>query len=648
SEKAVVAGDIELENNRDVDVRVCANIKIKDASGKIAVERNLERFLEAKQKEVLKAELDIKNPIFWDIDDPHQYTVVVEISVDGEKLQEESVKIGVRTCVVDVEKGFYLNGRNIKVYGACLHHDGGLVGAAVPDDVWRRRLSLLKDCGCNAIRTSHNPYSEDFLDLCDEMGFLVQAEFYDEWDYAKDKRLNCVDRIKDYITRGHDEFFQEYAKSDLQVVVKRDRNHPSIFQWSLGNEIEWAYPRLEHLSGYFDEHGADWGSMNPPLSIEEIKERIKAVPEEKYEIGKTANKLADWTREMDITRPITSNCVIPSASYHLGYTDALDIVGYSHRFNIYDYGFENYPNKHLNGCETGTPWYEYYLVQQRDYISALFVWTGISYMGEAHSKDKTQRGSNGAFVDFAGFKRDSFYVAKSWWEEKPMVFAATVVKDEKCMFVKNENGEIVEREEGLLWDKKANQRRPYKLEDSWTYKDGDEILVEAYSNCDEVTLYINGKEQGTVLVKDHIDKVCRWIVPYEAGEIKAVAKKGNEILEHIIKTASEFAKIAINCDKEKITTDFDSVAHIEVMLTDKDGTRIPKDDRKVSFVLEGAYINMGVDNGSAESFQHYKNDSVVTSKGRALMIVQGAEKGTIKVKAMVDDIVSDTIEIEVE
>ncbi|MFI3206062.1 MAG: glycoside hydrolase family 2 TIM barrel-domain containing protein [Clostridia bacterium] len=644
TEKAIVNGEIEINNDYGKDVRVLTNIKIEDANGNIVAERILEKYMMAHQSDVLKTEFEVLNPMLWDIDNPHSYKATATISVDGEELEAADVKFGIRTFEYDNQKGFFLNGKHRKIRGSCLHHDAGLVGAAVPNDVWRRRLQTLKDGGCNAIRTAHNPYSEDFLNICDEIGLLVQEEFYDEWDYAKDKRLNCFDRIKDHITRGYADFFQEYAKSDLQVVVKRDRNHASIFQWSLGNEIEWVYPRLETLSGYFEKDGGNWGMDLPPKTIEEIRDAIINTPEDEYEIGKTANKLANWTKELDTSRHVVSNCVLPSVSHEIGYTDALDVVGYSHRCNVYDYCQENYPNKPMQGSETKSQWFELYYSETNEYMAGMFMWTGISYMGEA-SRKQDCRGSFGALVDFAGYERPKYYLAKAWWSEEPTVFIGTVEAD-VSIFKKDENGKAVEKEEGILWSKSANKAR---IKSHWNYKDNEDVLLEVYSNCDEVTLYVNGEEKETIYIKDCVDRTARWIVPFVAGEVKAIAKKDGKEYEHILKTAGDFATIEISSDKDVITTDYDSAAHIQVILRDKDGIQLPPTkDQEVKFVLDGAYINMGVDNGSAASFQTYQKDTVVTSKGKAMMILQGKEKGAIKVKAVSGDISSETIEIIVE
>ncbi|MFI3205673.1 MAG: glycoside hydrolase family 2 TIM barrel-domain containing protein [Clostridia bacterium] len=645
-EKATVAGEIEIINNLSKDVRVNVNIKIEDYEGNVVAERDLARFLEASQKDVLTGELEIFNPILWDINDPKMYNVKVTTSMDGKEIQTESVKIGVRTCEFDPEKGFFLNGRHVKIWGCCLHHDAGLVGAAVPNDVWRRRLLLMKEAGCNAIRTAHNPYSEDFLDLCDEIGLLVQEEFYDEWDFGKDKRMNCFDRILDYKTRGYADFFREFAKTDLQTVVKRDRNHPAIFQWSLGNEIEWCYPRLESLSGYFEKDNKDfnWAKTAPPLSIEEIQEAIKKVPEDQYEIAKTANDLATWTKELDKSRVVVSNCVMPAVSYEIGYTDALDIVGFSHRGHLYEHFHKNYPQKMIQASEAGCRWQDFNYLYDKDYVAGIFVWTGINYMGETSSMPEKQRGFDGPMLDFVAFKRPSFYETKAWWSDELSVGLATKPA-ETSIFKKAEDGTVIEKEKGLMFERR---REKSLIAETWNYSEGEEILVEAASNAEEVTLYVNGEAKHTVLIKDCVDRTARWIVPFEAGEIKAVAKQGDKTCEFLIKTAGEFAKIELVTDKKCIKAEYDSVAHVEVILKDKDGVRIPNADKEVKFILDGPYINMGVDNGAAESLQTYQQDVITTSKGRAMIILQGKEQGTITAKAVSGDISSEIIEIIVK
>ncbi|MEM9258313.1 MAG: glycoside hydrolase family 2 TIM barrel-domain containing protein, partial [Bacteroidota bacterium] len=322
--------------------------------------------LDAEAEQNLVQEIELADPLLWDVDDPNLYTTIARVKVGEDILQEYPTTFGVRTFRFDAAEGFYLNGRNRKIKGVCLHHDGGLVGAAVPKAVWRRRLQTLKDGGTNAIRSAHNPASQEFLDLCDEMGFLVQDEFYDEWDYPKDKRLNMGEtKSKDFITRGHHEHFQQWAKEDLQNTILAHRNHPSIIQWSIGNEIEWTYSRQKETTGFFgaDSNG-NYFWNEPPYSTEKIKELQNTIPRTEYQIGETAQKLADWTRELDTTRPVVANCILPSASYESGYADALDVIGYSYRRIMYDYGQRNYPDLPLMGTENLVQYHEWKAIME--------------------------------------------------------------------------------------------------------------------------------------------------------------------------------------------------------------------------------------------------------------------------------------------
>ncbi|MDU0354555.1 glycoside hydrolase family 2 TIM barrel-domain containing protein [Paraglaciecola aquimarina] len=246
--------------------------------------------------------------------------------------------------------------------GVSLHHDGGLVGAAVPKGVWKRRLQGLQAAGVNAIRTAHNPFSQEFFDLCDEMGILVQNEFFDELDYAKDKRLNYHDQHTDNLTRGYVEKFQQWAKSDLERTMLRDRNHPSIVQWSIGNEIEWTYVHYRYVTGFWTDpndptkvDGSFWGAP-PKFSPEEMKKRYEDSPKGEYILADTAKRLNGWVKALDTTRPTTANLILPQVSHVSGYADAVDLVGYSYRNSVIPWGQTYFPNKQVTINENPGTW----------------------------------------------------------------------------------------------------------------------------------------------------------------------------------------------------------------------------------------------------------------------------------------------------
>ncbi|MFI3237379.1 MAG: glycoside hydrolase family 2 TIM barrel-domain containing protein [Lachnospiraceae bacterium] len=644
---AVLHAEVEIENNKVSPQRLSIKVDVVDPVGILVATKEMPYFAEPKVTGVHAFDIEVLEPMLWDLEATNRYDVIVTLSDEEGFIQTETVKIGIRTLRFDTNTGFFLNGVNHLLKGICVHHDGGVVGTAVPDDVWRRRLLTLKEGGCNAIRTAHNPYSKDFFDLCDEIGFLVQEEFYDEWDYPKDKRINCADRKFDYITRGHDEFFGEYAKADLQVVVKRDRNHPCIFQWSLGNEIEWGYPMCDEYTGYFSqEETAHWAWDLPPYSPEKIKEMIAKIPTERFSLRKTARNLATWTRELDMSRPIISNCVMPASSHLDGYTDALDLVGYSHRHMLYDYGHELYPDKPIIACESGTTWYQWKATAERDFIAGMFMWTGIDYIGEADLGRRggvQKKGPSCGLIDFAGFKRPIWHQFKTLWTKEAHIFATTT-KVADAAFILNETGAIVEKEEGL-W-KTPQAFRPFAKE-HWNYEAGEEILIEAYTNCPEAKLYINDELISVLATKDSFDGVCRWIVPFSAGEVHVVGVGGDEVVNHTIKTAGALAAISLIADQDKITTDFDRVAHIEIELQDADGNRISHEQGHVTFTIEGPCKVLGSDNGLADYFMAPHADSVDTANGKAVLLLQGTDAGEITVTAHVGDVVSNRVVIEV-
>ena len=390
--------------------------------------------------------------------------------------------------------------------------------------------------------SAHNPASDVLLDLCDEMGFLMQEEFFDEWDNPKDKRANEKEVTVDYITRGYGEHFHEWAKTDLQTTLLRDINHPCIIQWSIGNEIEWTYPKFNMATGYF---GADatgnyfWSE--PPYSIEKIRENISQYAKDRYEVGETAKKLASWVRELDTTRPIIANCILPCASYESGYVDALDMVGYSYRRVEYDRGHKHYPSKPIMGTENLGQWHEWKAVLDRPFISGMFIWTGFDYLGEAgpgHRLEWPVKGTNSGMIDYAGFPKPSFYMLKSLWNDEPSMKMYTQLL-ENSLYQVNSNNQIEPK------DKEAWQYRLWvwhKVNQHWNYSDNEKAVVEIYSNCDEIELFLNKKSLGKKFLADLEDRVYSWYVPFEVGCLEAVGKKDGKTINEVLCTAEETAK----------------------------------------------------------------------------------------------------------
>jgi len=588
-------------------------------------------------------ETNVANPVLWDVSSPELYKAVTTIKKEGEIVDKVETRFGIRNIRFDANEGFFLNGRNMKIKGVCLHHDGGLVGAAVPKGVWKRRLEKLKDVGCNAIRISHNPGSQEFLDLCDEMGFLVQDEFFDEWDNPKDKRKNMNEQSVDYITRGYTEHFQEWAEKDLKSTVLAHRNHPSIIQWSIGNEIEWTYPRNGDATGFFNNMhwGGNYFWSTPPNTPEQIREQLKLLPKEKYDIGKTAQKLANWTRELDTTRYIIANSILPSASHESGYTDALDMVGYSYRRVLYDYGHENYPEKPIMGTENLGQWHEWKAVMERPFISGTFLWTGIDYMGESNG-GWPKKGTDSGLLDYAGFEKPAFHMFKSLWNEEPHVYIATQTK-EKSIYKIDALGNPVEKKQGAwkqaLWGW-------HNVNEHWNYSKNEIVIAEIYSNCEEVELFLNEKSLGKKKLTDFEDRIYKWSVPFSEGTLVAKGSKNGTLVETQLVTTSNAKRIKILTDKTTMDADGRDVAHITAQLVDANGNAVKTSNENIVFEVDGNAKILGVDTGSARNVQDYQSNTIMTDKGRCLLIVQTtSEKGTIQISATTDNLKSNTIKI---
>ena len=646
AEKATVRIETTVKNNFDTAQGTLLTASLQDKDGKVIQETTEKISVNPKDSLLTIQNIRVDNPKLWSVEEPNLYTLVTTLTQDGQVRDRQQTMIGIRSIRFETDTGFYLNGKNMKIKGVCLHHDGGLVGAAVPKGVWRRRLQLLRDGGCNAIRIAHNPASNELLDLCDEMGFLVQDEFFDEWDNPKDKRHNQNERQVDYITRGYGEHFQEWAEQDLKTTIYSHRNHPSVFQWSIGNEIEWTYPRNADATGFFNN--MDWKGnyfwSEPPFSTEKIKEQLATLPKAKYDIGKTAQKLAAWTREIDTTRPIIANCILPSASHLSGYAEALDIVGYSYRRVLYDYGHENYPDKPIMGTENLGQYHEWKAIMERPFIAGTFIWTGIDYMGEIGEPWPTRVNASG-MVDAAGFPKGSWHMMKTLWNPEPHIKIATQQIEKSLYEIKN-NEIVAKKPDGwktALW-------RWQPVNEHWNYSPGEIVAVEVYSNCPEVELFLNGESLGKKKLTDFEDHIYKWGVPYAAGELKAVGTSdGKSCSEDVVYAHNEPTQMQVTIDKNELSADGYDVSHIVVQLQDANGHPVRIKERKLTFTPEGNIKILGVDNGAPDNVQTYQSNTLMTHRGRALLIVQStAIAGDAKIEVSGPGLSSQTIELTIK
>ncbi len=646
AEKALVKVNNTFMNAYQEDKSVNIRVAILDNTGLTVAEDYHNLTIAAGETKALLQEISITHPKLWDIDNPNLYSAKISVIQNGKVLDDYEENFGIRTIRYDANDGFFLNGKKTLFKGVCLHHDGGLVGAAVPDGVWERRLMRLKEAGCNAIRTAHNPPSEAFLDLCDRMGFLVQDEAFDEWDNPKDKRNNYNQQKAEEVTKGYTQHIKTWAEEDIKTMVRRDRNHPSIVMWSIGNEIEWTYPAYRAV-GYWEEQnksrGIDYYYDEPPYGQDAIKEKFSQMDTAKYKLATMAKNLSKWVKQEDTTRPVTGNLVIPSVSYFSGYTDALDIVGLSYRQSVYDYVRRLYPEKMILGTENWAQWHEWKAILDRDFVQGVFLWTGIFYMGE--SRNWPTKGSGSGILDFAGYRRASFHMFKSLWNEAPHLYMSTVKLNESMY-------ELVS--DSVLHKKRDEKYIPMwgwqKFNDHWNYMPNDTIIIETYTNCQTVELFLNDQSLGKQSLADNMDDhIIKWHVPFQSGKLlaKGIHKDGSEV-SYVLNSAGEFKGISIVSDKSSLRPNGYDVAHIEVELVDALGVPFRIEEQEVEFKIEGDYRLLGVDNGASNNIQDIQSNKIITKNGRCLLIIQSNKtKSTITITAKVGEIISDPIKINV-
>ncbi|MEM6377682.1 MAG: sugar-binding domain-containing protein [Bacteroidota bacterium] len=627
---------VDVRNDYDEPQSGRLTTVIYDPAGKEVNKQQIDIAIDSLEQVVLDFTID--QPQLWDTDTPNLYKAVLTIAMAGKVVDQFEQTFGIRSIRFDADKGFFLNGENKKIKGVCLHHDGGLVGTAVPIGVWRRRLETLKASGCNAIRSAHNPASSEFLDLCDEMGFLVQDEFFDEWDNPKDKRFNMNQQSEHYETQSYVEHFQEWAERDIRTTMLSHRNHPSIIQWSIGNEIEWTYTRNQNATGFFNN--MDWKGnyfwSEPPFSTQKIKEMLETLPNGKYDIGKTAQQLADWTRLYDTTRAVTANCILPSASHLSGYIDALDIAGYSYRRVLYNYGHENYPTKPIMGMENVPHYHEWKAVMDNDHIAGTYLWTGVDYLGEIRDKFPTRTGGSG-LLDLAGFPKPQYYMFQALWTEEPMVYMTTNLPKQ----LKSRNKQLYRVESDLsvsLVNPDSWKRMLWgwqTVNQHWNYQPGDTVIVEVMSNCPSVELFLNNQSLGTKQLTDFPDHILKWAVPYTPGELKAIGQGTNQTVNYSYHTAGVAKAMEVVSDKKGLAANHYDVAHLRVQLVDENG-HPSNDNRLVAFEVSEHLEILGIDNGAPVNGQDVHTNQMTTDKGRVLLIVQAKDlkgQGTITVKS---------------
>lgn len=540
--------------------------------------------LAAGAKNTFSQKINVAVPRLWSLETPRMHTLVTRITNGEILLDEVSTPFGIRKAEFRTDTGFWLNGKNFKLKGVCLHHDGGAVGAAVPLDVWRRRLQTLKSLGVNSIRTAHNPPAPEFLDLCDRMGFLVMDEFFDCWTKGKNK--------EDY-----HKVFKEWSHTDLREGILRDRNHPSVILYSVGNEI----------------HDTPKPDLAKPI----------------------LRGLADICHEVDPSRPVTQALFRPNVSgdYNNGLADMLDVIGTNYRDKELLDAWKDKEGRKIVGTEQGHERSTWLACRDNPQHSGQFLWAGIDYLGESRSWPLTV--FNAGLLDRTGFIQPRGIERRSWWSEKPMVAAFRRIGV-------TSSTPADPGYEALEWN-----RRQVLFPD-WTPAgtDAHDEDVEVYSNADEVELFLNGKSLGKKETRKDAGSL-NWKVAYQPGTLKAVARiDGEEVAVETLRTAGKPVKVELVPDRKAIGTTFDDVSNVEVRLLDEKGTVVPGAENLIKFSVEGPGKIIGVDSGNVVSTERFQANERKAYQGRALVIARATVAGKFMLKAEVEGVGTASVEIQ--
>lgn len=533
----------------------------------------------------LRGEAEINSPMPWSPETPFLYKLISKVkNQNGDVTDETETVFGIRTVKFDADKGFYLNGINMKLKGVCVHHDAGCLGAAVPKSVWADRLKTLRECGCNAIRTSHNPPDTTLLDLCDEMGFLVMDEAFDEWEMPKNKwwQGHNVNPPK---LNGYYEDFPDWAERDIKTMVLRDRNHPSIILWSIGNEVD--YPNDPYVHYKFDTMT---GNNDAGKSESERKFDINRPNAER--LTTIASKLTKWIKECDTSIPVTAALAYPEMSTIIGYMQAVDVAGYNYKEHLYEEHHRDYPSHVIYGSENGHGWEQWAAVKDNDYICGQFLWTGIDYLGEAHGWPV--RCSGAGLLTTAGFKKDRWYHRKAMWSDE--IFTKIYVK-------------YAETEE--------NKRRWRPSYDHWKFTDGDTLNLFCFTNCDSGELYINGEKIADGAAEKGMINFGN--ISYVSGNVEVVCfKDGAEsIFRDKIITSGEPAVIYVK-NADEFSSD---ISRLEIELYDKNMISAHHFDAEIKVSVTGGKL-LGLENGNIADLTPYSSDTRKTCEGKLVAYVR--------------------------
>ena len=566
----------EIVNEAKENITATIKNELKDVNGKTVALMTENITIAPEEKCCVENTEVLNSPQLWSDQSPYLYTLYTSMIIEGNECNIFQEKVGIRDFSFEPDQGFYINHENKKLKGVCVHHDGGCLGAAVPRKVWKRRLTKLKEMGCNAIRMSHNPHSPDLFDLCDEMGFYVIDEAFDEWEGCKNK-WHIGHNVYPPKHQGYAEEFPHWHEIDLRALIRRDRNHPSVLLWSIGNEID--YPNDPYCHPSFDTMTGN-NDKNKPAA-----ERVYNPNKPNMErIVWLCEKLVSIVKKEDITRPVTSAVSFPELSAPIGFINPLDVVGYNYKEQFYERDHKLYPDKPFLGSENGHSFEQWKYTADNDYISGQFLWTGIDFLGEA--RGWPIHGSMAGHLTTAGFEKPDFWFRKSLWSQESVIEIVTSC-DAELPFVKK-----------------------------WNYNKGENIIVRCYTNDYFAELFLNGLSLG----QKEYNNICgymEWIVPFEDGVLTA---KTNHISGEIQSTDS-VSSMRFHIFDNEIYADGEDIAQIEIHLVDEKGLDVDEDD-VLSVSIKGEASLLGIENGDLADNTAYSKPFRSTYMGKLIIYIR--------------------------
>ncbi|NMA72935.1 MAG: glycoside hydrolase family 2 protein [Bacteroidales bacterium] len=619
SKKATMQVDVEVVNHSSVKEKLVVNNQLFSPEGKVVASKKSTISINPNSKESISLTLNVNNPRLWDLESPNLYQLKTKIYKGKDVLDQTTTTTGIRSYTFDPNKGFALNGEWMKVKGVCLHHDAGVLGSAVPREVWKRRLLTLKEVGCNAIRTSHNPQAPDVYQLCDELGLLVLNEAYDEWEFPKRKWIEGWNVGKPGFQGSYD-IFADWSEQDLADMVKRDRNHISIFAWSIGNEVDYPNDPYSHpvLDG-----GRETGFTQP------IHGGYQKDAPDANRLGNIAKRLVKVVKEYDSSRPTTAGLAGVAMSNETEYPGALDIAGYNYTESRYGTDHEKYPNRVIYGSENRHELKDWKAVTENEHIFGQFLWTGIDYLGE--SGRWPSRGFYSGLLDFGGFIKPRGYYRQSLWSNQPMAYLGTYPTPGK------NSGSQMKDVWSQLEAQKGNYEEKVPSMDAWAiwnYNEGQSIRVVCYTNCSQAELLLNGNRVGNKKPYNNETGIIYWDIPYQAGNLEVIAYDNNnkEVTRNTIQSSGRPHAITIQ-SVDKVIDKNRGLSQVVIQIVDDKNIPVMLSDNEVTCDILGPGKLLGLEASNNEDMSDYTDNVHRVFHGKMVAYIEATgEEGDIHVR----------------